>query len=158
MTVYVSDRLKFQVREALASIGQPATTADVAALVGRSHNSVRVALRDAGSVVQLDGSYPVLWTIDRTDGLNGSRRVASKHADVDYTVSAKQADDVVAVWNKQHEAVGQALSALVINRDLPIKKVAEQIGTLAGSLAALAYELQQVSDRPDWYDVLTETD
>jgi hypothetical protein len=77
---------------------------------------------------------------------------------VDYTVSAKQTDDVVAVWNKQHEAVGQALSALVINRDLPIKKVAEQIGTLAGSLAALAYELQQVSDRPDWYDVLTETD
>jgi hypothetical protein len=77
---------------------------------------------------------------------------------VDYTVSAKATDDVVAVWNKQHEAVGQALSALVINRDLPIKKVAEQIGTLAGSLASLAYELQQVSDRPDWYDVLTETD
>ena len=158
MTVYVSDRLKFQVREALATIGQPATTADVAAIVGRSHNSVRVALRDAGSVVQLDGSYPVLWTIDGADGSSVSRRVASKHADVDYTVSAKQTDDVVAVWNKQHEAVGQALSALVINRDLPIKKVAEQIGTLAGSLAALAYELQQVSDRPEWYDVLTETD
>jgi hypothetical protein len=158
MTVYVSDRLKFQVREALATIGQPATTADVAAIVGRSHNSVRVALRDAGSVVQLDGSYPVLWTIDGADGSSVSRRVASKHTDVDYTVSAKQTDDVVAVWNKQHEAVGQALSALVINRDLPIKKVAEQIGTLAGSLAALAYELQQVSDRPDWYDVLTETD
>ena len=158
MTVYVSDRLKFQVREALATIGQPATTADVAALVGRSHNSVRVALRDAGSVVQLDGSYPVLWTIDGADGSTNTRRVASKHADVDYTVSAKQTDDVVAVWNKQHEAVGQALSALVINRDLPIKKVAEQIGTLAGSLAALAYELQQVNDRPDWYDVLTETD
>jgi hypothetical protein len=158
VTVYVSDRLKFQVREALATIGQPATTADVAAIVGRSHNSVRVALRDAGSVVQLDGSYPVLWTIDGADGSSVSRRVASKHADVDYTVSAKQTDDVVAVWNKQHEAVGQALSALVINRDLPIKKVAEQIGTLAGSLAALAYELQQVSDRPEWYDVLTETD
>jgi hypothetical protein len=158
MTVYVSDRLKFQVREALATIGQPATTADVAALVGRSHNSVRVALRDAGSVVQLDGSYPVLWTIEGPNGATASRRVLSKHADVDYTVSAKATEDVVAVWNKQHEAVGQALSALVINRDLPIKKVAEQIGTLAGSLAALAYELQQVSDRPDWYDVLTETD
>jgi hypothetical protein len=108
--------------------------------------------------VQLDGSYPVLWTIDGADGSSVPHRVASKHADVDYTVSAKQTDDVVAVWNKQHEAVGHALSALVINRDLPIKKVAEQIGTLAGSLAALAYELQQVSDRPDWYDVLTETD
>lgn len=154
MPIYVSDRLKNQVLEAMRTIGKPASTGDIAALVGRSPNSVRIALREVAA--QQDGSYPLLWSLPQTNGMTVSRRVFSKHTDVEYVVSAKKQSDIVSVWNKQREAVGNALAALEIERGIDVKKISEQVGTLAGSLASLAYDLQQVSDRPDWYDVLTD--
>jgi hypothetical protein len=62
----------------------------------------------------------------------------------------------VKIWNSQREAVGKSLQELEITPTLDVKKAADQIGTLAGSLAALAYTLDSVQGMPDWYEIITE--
>ena len=153
MAVFTSKRLQASVLDTLRMIGEPTSVTEIAKVIGKSRQAVRHALQDSGAVV-VDDSRPLLWTLP--ENLQGARRVPSKHTDVEYTVSTKQTDDIVAIWNAQREAVGVSMSQLEIVPSMKPGKVAEQVGSLAGSLASLAYALEQVKNLPDWYEILTE--
>jgi len=152
MSTFVSKRLQTQVMDLLRLTDEPMTTQDVAVILGKSQQAVRIALNECGAW-RVDDSYPVMWTVP--DSLKVStRRAPSKYAEIDITVSTMAVDNIVDNWNASVESLSAALSQLVITSDSNPKKEAERIGTVAGSMAYLAYELSQVANKPDWYEIL----
>ena len=152
MPIYVSDRLKTQVIDALRQARTPLTTNNVANLIGKSQQATRTALIAAGAE-RVDDSWPVLWTVaDR----NTIRHVPSQFSDIQLTVGAKDVDDILNMWNQNHEGLGDAIKSLFINEDTTPSFIAEQLGTIAGSIAYLAWQISEVADKPDWYEILTE--
>lgn len=154
MKVTVGTRLQMLVTEALMQARTPLRTSEVAQVTGRSVTAVKAAL-EASRAERVPGVTPAEWYLPDT-GAAGPRRAPSKHDGAEFIVSTKTTDDIVAIWNKQHDAVGKSLQELEIVPTLDPKKAAEQIGTLAGSLAALAYTLASVQGMPDWYEIITE--
>lgn len=156
MKVTVGTRLQMLVIETLMQARTPLRTSEIAQITGRSVTAVKAAL-EASRAERVPGVAPAEWYLPESGEL-GPRRVPSKHADLDFLVSTKTTDNIVELWNKQREVVGQSMKELNITEKLNPKKAAEQIGTLAGSLAALAYTLASVQDMPDWYEIITEKD
>jgi hypothetical protein len=134
-------------------VGEPISSNELAKVLGKSPQAVRQALSSSGAI-KIDDSRPILWALPGS--IRMEQRVPAKFSDVDYVVSTKQTDDIVAIWNAQREAVGTSLTQLEIVSTMKPGKVAEQVGSLAGSLAALAYALDQVKSMPDWYEILTD--
>lgn len=154
MPIYVSDRLKTQVLDALRQAHDPLTTSEVAAILGKSHQATRTALIGSGAE-KVDSSWPIMWTLpDRIS----SRKVPSQFSDVELTVGAKDVDDILNMWNENHDALGEAIKKLHINPDSTVSAVATQLGTIAGSMAYLAWQLSEVANKPDWYEILTESE
>jgi hypothetical protein len=134
-------------------IGEPVSVNTLAGTLGKSPQAIRQAL-DGSGVIKIDDSRPVLYALP--DTMIGARRVPSKHDEIEYVVSTKAADAIVELWNSQRESIGGSLARMEIVSSMKPGAVAEQIGTLAGSLAALAFELDQVKSMPDWYEILTD--
>lgn len=154
MPIYVSDRLKTQVLDALRQAHDPLTTSEVAAIIGKSQQATRTALVGSGAE-KVDSSWPIMWTLpDRIS----DRKVPSQFSDVQLTVGAKDVDDILNMWNESHDALGEAIKRLHINPDSTVSAIATQLGTIAGSIAYLAYQLDNVADKPDWYEILTESE
>lgn len=154
MKVTVGSRLQMLVTEALMQAQTPLRTSEVAQITGRSVTAVKAAL-EASRAERVPGVTPAEWVLPET-GAAGPRRVPSKHKGIEFTVSTKTTEGIVKIWNSQREAVGKSLQELEITPTLDVKKAADQIGTLAGSLAALAYTLDSVQGMPDWYEVITD--
>jgi hypothetical protein len=89
---------------------------------------------------------------------NSERKVPSQFNDIELTVGAKEVDNLLPMWNENHEALGDAIKALRINPDSTVSAVAAQLGTIAGSMANLAWQLNEVAGKPDWYEILTESE
>ena len=154
MPIYISTRLQTQVIDALRQASVPLTTSDVSNIIGKSAQATRTALIASGAT-KLDDSWPIMWTLpDRISG----RKVPSQFNDVELTVGAKEVDDILNMWNESHEALGEAVKRLHINPDSTVSAVAAQLGTIAGSIAYLAWQLDQVASKPDWYEILTESE
>ena len=153
MTIYISKRLQLQVTEALAQTGIPMTTNEIAKLIGKSPQATRAALQASGAL-KLDESWPILWSSNR----NSAKKVPSQFSDVNLTVGAKDVDDILNMWNASHEALGEAIKKLHIEPDSTVSAIATQLGTIAGSIAYLAYQLDNVAGKPDWYEILTESE
>jgi hypothetical protein len=154
MKVTVGTRLQMLVTEALMQARTPLRTSEVAQITGRSVTAVKAAL-EASRAERVPGVAPTEWVLPDTPAA-GPMRVPSKHDGIEFTVSTKTADGIVEIWNKQRDSVGKSLQELEITPTLDPKKAAMQIGTLAGSLAALAYTLAGVQGMPDWYEIITE--
>lgn len=154
MPIYVSERLKTQVIDALRRAHDPLTTAEVAAIIGKSHQATRTALVGSGAH-KLDSSWPIMWTAPNR---NSDRKVPSQFSDVELTVGAKDVDDILNMWNESHEALGDAIKALHVTPDSTVSAISTQLGTIAGSIAYLAWQLSEVAGKPDWYEILTESE
>lgn len=153
MATFISKRLQASVLDTLRLTGEPMSVKNIAATLGISQQSVRAALENSGAVIA-DDSRPSLWVLP--ESLVGAKRVPCKHNDIEFVVSTKATKDIVALWNKQRATIGSSVAELEIDAKLNPGKTAEQLGSLAGSLAALAYELDQVKSMPDWYEILTD--
>lgn len=155
MATAVSKRLQLRVLDTLRTADQPLTTSEVAMLINRSFETTRHALSTIGAV-QVPDSYPTEWTIALADTPSLLRKAPSKFTDVDYTVSTKPVPNLVDAWNKQRGKLGEVLSLTEIDAKANPKQLALQLGTIAGTLAALSYSLSEVAGTPDWHDTLTK--
>lgn len=154
MPIYISTRLQTQVIDALRQASVPLTTSDVSNIIGKSAQATRTALIASGAT-KLDDSWPIMWTLpDRISG----RKVPSQFSDVELTVGAKDVDDILNMWNENHEILGDSIKKLHISPDSTASAIAHQLGTIAGSIAYLAWQLDRVADKPDWYEILTESE
>lgn len=155
MATAVSKRLQLRILDALRTAGQPLTTSEVAMLVGKSFETTRHALGSIGAVRVAD-AFPTEWTIATADTPSSLRKAPSKFTEVDYTVSANNVPNLVDAWNTQRGKLGEVLALTEINSKADPKHIALQLGTVAGTLAALACMIDEVSTLPDWYDSLTK--
>ena len=155
MATAVSKRLKLRVLDTLRTANQPLTTSEVAMLINRSFETTRHALTAVGAV-RVEDSFPTEWTIATADTPSAFRKAPSKFTEVDYTVSANNVPNLVDAWNTQRGKLGEVLALTEINSKADPKHIALQLGTVAGTLAALACMIDEVSTLPDWYDSLTK--
>lgn len=155
MAQKISKRLQARVLDILRIADTPLTTREVAMLVNRSYEATRQALALVGAE-RVDSSFPTEWKIADSNMPDALKKVPSKFDEVSYTVSTKDVVQLVQVWNSQREATGKAMTDTEITPDSNPKDLAIKLGTVAGSLAALAYQLSEVATRPDWFDVLTK--
>lgn len=153
MPVYISSRLVNQVTDALRQANTPLSTNDVANIIGKSKQATRLALNESNAK-KVDDSWPILWTLGDTD----TPSVPSQFSDVKLLVAAKHVQNILPMWNDNHAQLGDAIKALRIDEDSIPAFVAEQLGTIAGSIAYLAHTLDKVANKPDWYEILTETE
>ena len=136
MAIFTSKKLQLQVLQALKDADRPMRTAEVAAVVGKTAPAVAAALEQSGARKLL--GYPAKWTIDGANTIIGSRIAPSKFEGEQYVVTTAPTDELVAAWNEKCEAVGAALTKLHITPKSDPAELALQLGTIAGSLAALA--------------------
>lgn len=151
----VSKRLQVRTLDALRQAGTPLSTAEVAMLVGRSYESARQALVAVGAA-PVDDSQPTKWTIETPSMPVSLQKVPSKHEGFDMTVSTTEFPAPVLTWNTQRESLGAAITKLEIKPTDKPSELAKKLGTTAGSMAYVAYRLNEVATRPDWYELLTE--
>ena len=154
-TTNVSKRLQLRVLDTLRTAGQPLTTSEVAMMVNRSFEATRKALNSVGAV-RVEDAFPTEWTIATADTPSSMRKAPSKFSDIEYTVGTKEVPQLVDAWNKQRGKLGEVLALTEINSKADPKHLALQLGTVAGTLAALSYSLSEVANLPDWYDSLTK--
>lgn len=140
----------------LADADRPLKTSEVALIVGKSTPATSNALRAVGAT-PVAGVYPTEWA-SNSDTVLSSRIVPSKFDGEQYIVSTVETDNLVQVWNERHDDLANNLAKLVITPKSDPKKMAVQLGTIAGSIASLAYNLHAVADKPDWYLILTDTE
>lgn len=153
MAVFTSKRLQSTVLDAMRLVGEPMSVTEISKVIGKSRQAVRHALQESGAVI-VDDSRPVLWALP--DAIHGARRVPCKHNEVEFIVSTKDGANLITIWNKQREKIGKMIGNLEIEPSLDPRDMAEQLGSLAGSLAALAYDLDKVGNMPDWFEILTD--
>lgn len=142
--------------QALADADRPLKTSEVARIVGKSTPATSNALREAGAT-PVAGVYPTEWATGG-DTVLATRLVPSKFDDVQYVVIAADTDNLVQVWNDKREDLASNLAKLSITPKSDPKKTAIQLGTIAGSIGALAYNLHVVAGKPDWYHILTDNE
>lgn len=152
--ITTSKRLKTRVLMALSSNEDGLRTSEIAGIVGASVTATRAALEAIGAV-KVAEAYPTEWTIDGTKKPSLSKVVPSKFTGVEYVVTSKEVSDIVSAWNEQCAALGEAISRSTITSDSNTTKSAKDLGTLAGSIVALAFALSEVAGKPDWLDILT---
>lgn len=154
MATHVSKRTELKVIDAVRRAHTPLTTAEISILISKSFETTRHAIAQAG-LVPVDGSFPTEWKIG---GAEEAKAVPSKHSGATYQVSATDQKITIEAWNGSREALGASIAELEITYKTKPKELAKKLGTVAGNIAALAYELEAVSARPEWYDLLSERD
>lgn len=155
MPTHVSDRTVLAVTELLRLSKTPMTTKELARALDKSYEAIRQAVSRA-ELIPADSSYPTRWTL--TDLHNSVRTVPSKNDGVEYVVSAPDTSGLVLQWNKNREQITSKLAELEITADKKPADLALRLGTASGILAKLAYELDQVAGKPDWYEIITESE
>lgn len=150
----VSKRLQVRVLDALRLANTPLTTSDVAMLVGKSYESTRQALELVGAE-RVDNSLPTEWIIAGNVS-EVVQTVPSKNSGFDMTISTAEFPTPVLAWNSQRETLANAISKLEIKPTDKPREVALKLGTTAGSMAYVAYRLNELATRPDWYEALTQ--
>lgn len=150
----VSKRLQVRVLDALRLANTPLTTSDVAMLVGKSYEATRQALEIIGAE-RVDNSLPTEWRIPGAMP-EALQNVPSKNSGFDMTVSTAEFPTPVLTWNSQRETLASAIAKLEIKPTDKPSEVALKLGTTAGSMAYIAYQLNELATRPDWYELLTQ--
>jgi hypothetical protein len=124
-------------------------------LINKSFETTRHALSTIGAVPVAD-SYPTEWTMSANSMPSALRKAPGKFSEIEYTVGTKPVSGLVTAWNAQRGKLGELLSMTEINTKTDPKQLAIQLGTIAGTLAALSYSLSEVAGSPDWLDQLTK--
>ena len=150
----ISKRLQLTILQLLTDAGEPMKTSEIATAVGRTPTAVVRAL-EGTSAYRLPDTRPAEWTI-RTEAPMLTKVVPSKFSDNAYVVSSGSAAGLLKAWNDKHKTVGETLAKFAITPDTDPEKMALQLGTVAGSIAALAYALKSVADDDNWYAKLTD--
>lgn len=153
-----STRLQQQVVELLAAHGKPMRVSEIVPLIGRSTSAISAALK-LSAAEPVPGSSPIEWRIHAApSGQMAARHVPSKFEGSSYIVSSTAEPPTIDDWNERKAEVAGMLSGLAVTYKSDPVKLSEQLGTMAGTLAAIAYTLSAVADKPDWYALLTDRD
>jgi hypothetical protein len=75
---------------------------------------------------------------------------------MEYVVAGPDNSGLVLQWNKSRDQITSKLAELEITPASKPADLALRIGTASGILAKLAFELDEVAGKPDWYEILTE--
>lgn len=154
MATHVSNKTVVAVRELLRVAGTAMTTKEIALALGKSYEAVRQAIVQA-ELVTIGHGNPKHYALGELDN---ERRVKSKNDGLDYVVTGTTSSQISAEWNKNREAIVSLLAKSEIAPGVSPGELALRFGTASGVLAQLAYDLYNVADKPDWYEILTENE
>jgi len=148
-------RNEIKVRRVLEQFG-PRTIPDLAKRTGLAYNTVKTAL-ERMKASPIEGSYPAKWQLDGKPSAEietATVRIGKKQ-DLDVTVSISTHADWIDRWNAARKTFGQSVMMMAIDHDSDPAKLSAEFAAGASSFAGLAFAIQQVQDRPDWYELLS---
>jgi len=161
MKVEYSDRSRVSrktvdaVVQALTETPYPLTVKELQAATGKSYNTVRAALEAVGATAM--GEYPERYyageelikpAADTTalKSFNGVKLIVPRVFDT---------TDFANRWNRGREVFGNRLIELVVRPDADVRALIGTFVSGASTLATMADLLEQVADKPDWYELVT---
>lgn len=150
-----SKQLQARVQAALNTAESPLKTSELAEMVGKTAKSVAAALKDIGAL-RVPDSYPAEWTIDESHV--SANVVGPQKEGTRYTVISPTMKNIVTAWNESRIKLGETIIELAIEPDSDPEKLSERFAKAAGNFAAIAFELEKHSKKPDWYLILTESE
>lgn len=145
---------KRKIIEVLAK--RPHTRDQLVALTGLSRATIVNAIREMG-LVKMPGTYPAYYMLapdTEIASMNIDTLVSTPKATARLLVGHRQYDDWVPRWNGAVRHFGQLLSNLTIEPDSDPRQLYNELANAAETIASLAYALQVVKGKPDWYTLL----
>jgi len=128
---------------------------DIRSKTGLAYNTVKNGLLALNAEVVPD-SYPKLWKHAK-----GAARVRSKPESAPLIegeryarIGLNVADNWPERWGEARRPFSAGIAKLDITPDADPKELAEQFARGAKSLASIAAALQDVSDKPDWFELV----
>lgn len=131
------------------------TTKELSDIVGRTPSTVRVALAKIGAT-PVDESLPTRWKLP-SNRQTIEREAPSEFDEVVVKVSTKDVENIIQMWNDSKDALGQAITSLEIVPELTPSALATRLGTISGAIALLSSKIAEHQSKPDWYEILTES-
>lgn len=142
-----------KVRYEMATSRRALSVSEIRQRVGKSYHTIRAALEELGAE-QVPASYPALWLLPAE--LAELKQIGGKGQDV-VMVPYKPVGDVVGRWNAAREKFAERLAAVEIQPDKNPAALSKLFNEAATTLASIAYEIEHVSEGPDWYERLGGT-
>lgn len=149
------DKTLDTVRSALVRMGT-ATVGDLEKRTGLAYNTVKTTLLAIGATPRA-GTWPRVWGFEQTHKsltTVTAPQLRGAEKDLNIIVSIDSYTDWAARWEAARKQFGQDVAMQAIVPDADPAKLAAELALGAQSLAGLAYALQQVADRPDWFQML----
>lgn len=137
-----------QTVEKLLDTTKGQTIKELTVKAGVSPNTVRTALDHLGAVS--DGFHPAGWTkVAKTKQASlatKSQPTVSVPLDID--------GDWVNRWEKARQRVGSRFATTEIMAESDPKELCSLFLDAAKIFSSIAYELEQIKDKPDWFELL----
>lgn len=137
-----------RVGSVLKATDYPLTVQEIAEIAELSQNSVRAALPKLNATT--DGNHPARWTKykkTKAPSLAGRKKET-------VAVALDTAGNWIARWDAARQRVGSTLATTAIRPDSDPQELLVLFTDASRVFASIAYALQQVRDKPDWYQTM----
>lgn len=121
---------------------------------GLSYNAVKAALDRLGAIAD-EESYPAKWHLGALVDTVRAPRLAQPVGDLDIVISISTYNDWVPRWNGYYKRAGESLQLLGVDESSDPEVLSADLAAIARSTASMAFALQQVMNKPDWYQILS---
>lgn len=155
MSAKTSRRLQREVLDVLRMQSTPLRTSEIARMLGKSVTAIANALEDAGASKVEDVS-PAEWTYPVPKIGDPDIELQNVQKGERYAVYGSPEAATIDRWNANRQQLGKAIAGLNITYKSDAKDISTRLATVAGAMASLAYQIELVQDKPEWYLLLTD--
>lgn len=137
---------------AAALFAAPSTVQSIVDQTGVSYSTVTRALKELRAVPST--GWPTKWSLPVGEAPVYEKSIAPKGIDNVVSVELEEADDWLPRWERARDQFSEGIGALWLAADANPKELREAFSKAAKTLASIAYALQNVEDKPDWFTLL----
>lgn len=128
----------------------PADARKISQVTRLSYSTVRRGLEEIGAE-RVPDTWPVEWKIDASQV---RREPELGKGDMRVSIPIREYHDWPQRWEEARESLAMNIAALQITPQDDPKALAVAFQRGATSLASIAYAIDQVANRPDWYSLI----
>lgn len=129
----------------------PADALKISHVTGLSYSTVRRGLDELGAT-RVPNTWPIEWKIDTSQIARPEPELGE--GDMRVSIPIRESDDWPQRWEAAREALAVSIAGLQITPQDDPKALAVAFQRGATSLASIAYAIDQVANRPDWYTLI----
>jgi len=136
-------------------IEKPRSIPEIVASTGISYSTVYRALQELGAE-RIEDTYPFEWKLPGADAVKSVTSTLAKVGpdhDERVAVGIKHVDSMVSKWNAKRVEIAKEIASMSIDMTDNPADLARSFGVLAGTFANISKVLDDVSGKPDWFEL-----